>query len=116
MPTYEYRCKTCKAQFDVVQSFLDDALTFCPNEGDSSSPKSCVTPGDGEVKKIFSTPAIIFKGQGFYKTDTQSSSNGKTDSSGDSSKSSSDLKKDSGESKSSPAKDSDKKSNTTPAS
>ena len=59
MPTYEYRCKTCEHQFDVVQSFTDDALTECPECG-------------GVLKKVFGNVGITFKGSGFYKTDSRS--------------------------------------------
>jgi len=61
MPTYEYRCKTCGEQLEVVQSFTDDPLTVCPN---------C----EGELRKVFSPVGIAFKGSGFYKTDNRSSS------------------------------------------
>jgi putative FmdB family regulatory protein len=61
MPTYEYRCKTCGEHLEVVQSFSDDALTVCPN---------C----EGELRKVFSPVGISFKGSGFYKTDSRSSS------------------------------------------
>lgn len=71
MPTYEYQCRTCEARFDVVQSFADDALSACPQAGDAASPASCVSPGAGVVKKVFSVPAITFKGDGFYKTDNR---------------------------------------------
>jgi putative FmdB family regulatory protein len=61
MPTYEYRCKTCGEHLEVVQSFSDDPLTVCPN---------C----EGELRKVFSPVGISFKGSGFYKTDSRSSS------------------------------------------
>ena len=59
MPTYEYRCKSCDHQFDVVQAFSDDNLTVCPE---------C----DGVLKKVFGNVGITFKGSGFYKTDSRS--------------------------------------------
>lgn len=61
MPTYEYSCKDCGEQLEVVQSFTDDALTVCPSCG-------------GELKKVFGNIGIVFKGSGFYKTDSRSSS------------------------------------------
>ncbi len=61
MPTYEYRCKDCGEQLEVVQSFSDDPLTQCPR---------C----SGTLRKVFYTPGISFKGSGFYKTDSRSSS------------------------------------------
>ncbi len=59
MPTYEYRCKSCDHEFEVVQSFADDALTECPE---------C----QGPLKKVFGNVGITFKGSGFYKTDSRS--------------------------------------------
>ena len=61
MPTYEYRCKDCGHTFEVVQSFTDDALTECPSCG-------------GQLRKVFGNVGITFKGSGFYKTDSRSSS------------------------------------------
>ena len=61
----------------MVQSFADDALTSCPQAGEAVSPAECVLPGEGVVKKVFSVPAITFKGDGFYKTDSRkAASNG----------------------------------------
>ena len=60
MPTYEYRCKSCSHQFDIVQSFTDDALTVCPDCGEAT------------LKKVFGNVGITFKGSGFYKTDSRS--------------------------------------------
>jgi len=60
MPTYEYHCATCDRSFDVVQSFTDDPLTICP---------TCGSP----VRKVFSSVGIVFKGSGFYKTDSRDS-------------------------------------------
>src|SRR3954465_5057728 len=58
MPTYEYACKKCAEHLEVVQSFKDDALTECPNCG-------------GELRKVFGNVGIVFKGSGFYKTDSR---------------------------------------------
>ncbi len=71
MPTYQYRCKTCGEDFEYYQSFSDEALTHCPPEG---GPPGCVSPGKGEVVKVFGNIGITFKGSGFYKTDSRSSS------------------------------------------
>ena len=68
MPTYEYKCRDCGHQLEVVQSFTDDALTKCP---------SCRKKA---LRKVFSPVGIAFKGSGFYKTDSRSS-NGKSASS-----------------------------------
>ena len=72
MPTYEYRCRTCDARFEVQQSFSEDSLTHCPGAASEQAPAACVAPGEGEVRKVFSAPSITFKGDGFYKTDSRS--------------------------------------------
>jgi putative FmdB family regulatory protein len=56
MPTYEYRCRDCGHSFDIVQKMSDATLTHCPECG-------------GELRKVFTPPAISFKGSGFYATD-----------------------------------------------
>ncbi|MER7131270.1 FmdB family zinc ribbon protein [Streptosporangium saharense] len=61
MPTYQYACSACGNEFDIVQKFSDDALTECP---------TCA----GELRKVFSAVGIVFKGSGFYRTDSRSSS------------------------------------------
>ena len=61
MPTYEYRCKDCGQQLEVVQAFSDDPLTECPE---------C----QGSLKKVFNSVGISFKGSGFYKNDSRSGS------------------------------------------
>ncbi|MDH5526020.1 MAG: hypothetical protein OEY97_01775 [Nitrospirota bacterium] len=60
MPIYEYQCEKCGHLFDAIQKYTDDALTDCPE---------C----DGSVSRLVSTPAIQFKGSGFYITDYQKS-------------------------------------------
>jgi putative FmdB family regulatory protein len=60
MPTYEYACTKCGHQFEAFQSFSDDALTECPE---------C----KGEVQKVYSNVGVVFKGSGFYKTDSRTS-------------------------------------------
>ncbi len=60
MPTYAYACTTCDEQVEVVQRFTDAPLTDCP---------SC----EGSLRKVFTPVGIVFKGSGFYKTDTRSS-------------------------------------------
>ena len=74
MPTYEYECTSCGHRFDVVQKFSDAALTTC-------------APGQGALRKLISAPGIVFKGGGFYKTDSRGTSSS-SDSSGTSSTSS----------------------------
>jgi putative FmdB family regulatory protein len=63
MPTYEYVCKSCGHLFEIVQSMKDDPLTECPQCG-------------GELRKVFTAPAISFKGSGFYATDARRSTAG----------------------------------------
>ena len=66
MPTYSYACTECGNRFDVVQAFTDDALTTC---------EQC----SGRLRKLFNSVGVVFKGSGFYRTDsresTKSSSN-----------------------------------------
>ncbi|KWW97619.1 FmdB family transcriptional regulator [Carbonactinospora thermoautotrophica] len=76
MPTYQYACTECDERLEVVQKFSDDPLTECP---------SC----KGRLRKLFSAVGIVFKGSGFYRTDSRSSSNSNGKSSSDSSSSSS---------------------------
>lgn len=80
MPTYSYACTECDNRFDAVQAFTDDALTTCPQ---------C----SGRLRKLFNSVGVVFKGSGFYRTDsresTKSSSGAKSDSSTGSDKSSS---------------------------
>jgi putative FmdB family regulatory protein len=61
MPIYEYQCSQCKERQEVIQKFSDAPLEHCPSCG-------------GDMKKLPSSPAIQFKGSGFYKTDYASSS------------------------------------------
>ena len=71
MPTYQYRCTDCTNELEAVQRFTDPALTECPD---------C----SGQLRKVFSPVGVVFKGSGFYKTDSRSSSNGSNGSSGSS--------------------------------
>lgn len=64
MPTYEYVCKKCGHEFDAVQSFSDDALTTCPE---------C----SGPLQKKFGSVGVVFKGSGFYRTDSREESRAK---------------------------------------
>lgn len=63
MPTYEYACTECGHVFDAVQSFSDAALSECPECG-------------GTLRKVFSAAGVVFKGSGFYRTDSRSASSG----------------------------------------
>lgn len=58
MPIYDYRCDHCGHVFSAVQSFKDDALDKCPSCGK-------------EPRRLLSMPAIVFKGSGWYKTDSR---------------------------------------------
>ncbi|MDO5699298.1 MAG: zinc ribbon domain-containing protein, partial [Dermatophilus congolensis] len=60
MPTYPYTCKDCGHAFEIVQSFTDDALTECPECG-------------GDLRKVFSSVGVVFKGSGFYRNDSRTS-------------------------------------------
>jgi putative FmdB family regulatory protein len=71
MPTYQYRCTDCGEQLEVVQKFSDDPLSVCP---------SC----EGRLRKVFSSVGVVFKGSGFYKTDSRSSKSSSSASAGSS--------------------------------
>lgn len=58
MPTYSYACTECDNRFDIVQGFSDDALTTC---------EKC----SGRLRKLFNSVGIVFKGSGFYRTDSR---------------------------------------------
>jgi putative FmdB family regulatory protein len=58
VPTYQYACGDCGHNFDTVQSFSDDALTVCPVCG-------------GNLRKVFNSVGIVFKGSGFYRNDSR---------------------------------------------
>ena len=58
MPTYSYQCTECGDRFDIVQAFTDDALTTC---------EQC----SGRLRKLFNSVGIVFKGSGFYRTDSR---------------------------------------------
>ena len=58
MPTYQYACTECGEQLEVQQRFTDDALSTCP---------MCT----GRLRKVFSAVGVVFKGSGFYRTDSR---------------------------------------------
>jgi putative FmdB family regulatory protein len=69
MPTYAYRCTACGHQFDIFQRFSDDSLTECPE---------C----HGLIKRVLHPVGVVFKGSGWYITDSRKPSageNGGTD-------------------------------------
>jgi putative FmdB family regulatory protein len=59
VPTYEYSCTECGERTEAVQKFSDDPLTMCPACG-------------ARLRKLFSPVGIVFKGSGFYRTDSRS--------------------------------------------
>ncbi len=61
MPTYDYACTACQHRFEVVQAFTDDSLTECPE---------C----QGRLRKLFGSVGVVFKGSGFYRTDSRADS------------------------------------------
>jgi putative FmdB family regulatory protein len=83
MPLYEYKCEACGNRFEKIQKFSDPLVDACPKCG-------------GKVEKLLSSPAIQFKGSGWYITDyanKSSSSDNASSSSSDKSSSSSDSSK-----------------------
>lgn len=58
MPTYEYRCTECGEDLEAVQKFSDAPLTTCPACG-------------GNLRKVFNPVGVVFKGSGFYRTDSR---------------------------------------------
>ena len=68
MPTYSYACTACDHRFDIVQSFSDDSLTVCPE---------C----EGRLRKVFNAVGVVFKGGGFYRTDSRNGSSSSASSS-----------------------------------
>ena len=59
MPTYEYACAACDTTHEVQQKMTDPSLTDCP---------SC---GDANLRKLFTNVGVVFKGSGFYRTDSR---------------------------------------------
>ena len=58
MPIYEYECLTCGTKFERRQSFSDEPKSDCPN-------------GHSDTRRLLAAPAIVFKGSGFYVTDSR---------------------------------------------
>ena len=106
MPTYSYACTECDNRFDAVQAFTDDALTTCPE---------C----SGRLRKLFNSVGVVFKGSGFYRTDSRESSKSsvnvdKSDSSSSSSSEKTSSSSDSSSSSSTPSTPSSSSSTSTP--
>ncbi len=62
MPTYEYSCTNCGAAHEIVQKMSDSTLTICPDCGEPT------------LRKLFNNVGVVFKGSGFYRNDSRSSS------------------------------------------
>ena len=75
MPTYQYACTECGHAFEQFQSFSDDALTECPE---------C----SGRLRKLYNAVGVVFKGSGFYRTDSRAPEKTESSSKSDSSDSS----------------------------
>ncbi|MGH3306969.1 MAG: FmdB family zinc ribbon protein [Nocardioides sp.] len=58
MPTYQYACTECGHAFEQFQNFSDDTLSVCPE---------C----EGRLRKLFNAVGVVFKGSGFYRTDSR---------------------------------------------
>jgi putative FmdB family regulatory protein len=63
VPTYQYSCTDCGHAFEAVQSFSDDSLTVCPE---------C----EGRLRKVYNAVGVVFKGSGFYRTDSRAQTDG----------------------------------------
>jgi len=72
VPTYSYACTECGDRFDAVQAFSDNALTTCAK---------C----NGRLRKLFGNVGVVFKGSGFYRTDSRDSAKSSAKSSSSSS-------------------------------
>ncbi len=70
VPTYQYVCTDCGGELEAQQSFRDDALTVCP---------TC----QGKLRKVFGAVGVVFKGSGFYRTDSRAAAEAQASSDGD---------------------------------
>lgn len=102
MPTYSYACTECGNRFDAVQSFTDAALTTC---------SEC----NGRLRKLFGNVGVVFKGSGFYRTDSRESSKSPAKSSSNGSAGSSESTSSSSSSDKSSSTSSDSSSSSAPA-
>jgi putative FmdB family regulatory protein len=66
VPTYQYTCTDCGEPVEAVQKFTDDPLTVCAACG-------------GRLRKVFSPVGIVFKGSGFYRTDSRNGSGSRSE-------------------------------------
>jgi putative FmdB family regulatory protein len=102
VPTYQYACTACDHRFEAVQSFTDSSLTECP---------AC----SGNLRKVFSSVGIVFKGSGFYRTDSRSGGGGVAAKSESESGKSDSTKSDSGSSSNGSKDSSSSGASSTPA-
>lgn len=58
MPFYKYACEECGHTFEIMQKISDEQVTTCPECG-------------GQVKRVFGNVGVVFKGSGFYSTDSK---------------------------------------------
>jgi len=86
MPTYQYACTECSHAFEQFQSFSDNSLTECP---------AC----QGRLRKVFNAVGVVFKGSGFYRTDSRAGASSTVPAVKSESASSSSSSSDSGSSK-----------------
>ena len=68
MPTYEYQCNACKAVYELRQGF------------DAETTHKCEECGKGTAKRVLHAPPVVFKGSGWYATDSRNQSSAVTDS------------------------------------
>ena len=68
MPTYEYECKSCKAVYELRQGF------------DAETTHKCEECGKGTAKRVLRVPSVVFKGSGWYMTDSRNSKSAVSDS------------------------------------
>jgi putative FmdB family regulatory protein len=73
MPLYEYQCEACRQRFEVIRKFSDPEL------------EECTRCGKGPVRRLLSSPAIQFKGSGWYITDYSQKGKSNSESTGTSS-------------------------------
>jgi len=90
VPTYQYTCTACGEPVEAVQKFTDAPLTACAACG-------------GRLRKVFSPVGIVFKGSGFYRTDSRNGASAAAAATKEKEKTSSDVSSSSGESSSSPS-------------
>ena len=102
MPTYSYACTQCDNRFDIVQSFSDNSLTECPQ---------CA----GKLRKLFNSVGIVFKGSGFYRNDSRSTSTSSEPSSSSDSSTKKESTSTSSSSESSSSSSSSSSTSSTPA-